>query len=338
MKQVIALDHLNQIVDKALENLSIDKLERDIIRNVLLYAEARGSSQGLIKIKERTILPDTDSQDMQVDIKMPSIARVDGGGHTGMYVMHNATEVAKECVQSTGIALVSTHNTRSSTGAIGYYASQLAHSGFIAMVLAGSPKVMALEGGIDPVFGTNPIAIAIPTESDPLVLDMATAATTWFAVINARDNKQNLSDNTALDANGHPTINPADAMKGALKTFGGAKGSGLALMFEFLTSVLGNASLYGDTEDNRSNTIIAIDPGAIDSGFKKRASVLIDRLKSSRPVHEDNADDTGIEGGSIRLPGELSSARAAQCHASNSISLDSALLTHLLELADQNRN
>lgn len=64
-KQLVALDHLNLVVDKALMNLSIDRQERDIIRQVLMYAEMRGSSQGLIKIRERTILPDKNCTDLQ---------------------------------------------------------------------------------------------------------------------------------------------------------------------------------------------------------------------------------------------------------------------------------
>ena len=332
MQEVVRLEHLNNVVDKALENLGLVTEERDIVRQVLMYAELRGSSQGLIKIREQTVLPDKNCCEVTIENKTSSIARINGGGHTGMYVLHKAVTAAADLVQKSGIALVSTHNTRSSTGSIGFYASQLAASGYIAIVLAGSPKVMAVEGGIDPVLGTNPIAIAIPTTNEPLVLDMATAATTWFAVINAKDNNQKLPEGSAFDANGNPTINPEEAMKGALRTFGGAKGSGLALMFEFLTAVLGDASLHGDAPDNRSNTIIAIDPDVIDSGFKNRASNFIDRLKTTRPVDQESAES------SIRLPGEQSTARAIRCIEENAIKIDSALYQHLLTLAQQDTN
>lgn len=326
MQSIVELEKLNHVVDNALNNLGLSKPERDIVRQVLMYAELRGSSQGLIKIKERTVQPDEDCTDIKIENKAASIARVDGGGHTGMYVLNTATTVAKELVEQSGLALVSTHNTRSSTGSIGYYAEQLAASGYIAMVLAGSPKVMCIEGGIDPVFGTNPIAIAIPTNNAPLVLDMATAATTWFAVINARDNKESLPNGAAVDSTGNPTVNPIEAMNGALRTFGGAKGSGLALMFEFLTGVLGNASLLDDEKDNRSNTVIAIDPEAIESDFRNRTSDFIERLKATR--RQDKASDD-----LIRLPGEQSNARAEKCLAENKITLDSALYQHLVALA-----
>ena len=232
-----------------------------------MYAELRGSTQGLVKIKERTILPDKQCTAIEVENKSLCIATINGGGHTGMQVLNKAANVALDLVKTAGIALVSTHNTRSSTGAISYYANELATQGYIAIVLAGSPKVTAIEGGTEPVFGTNPVAIAIPTEHDPLVFDMATSAMTWFAVINARDNNHVLPEGIAYDQHGLPTTDPLAAMQGALKTFAGAKGSGLALMFEILTGVLGNGSIAGDDKDNRSNTVIAIDPSVIDSGF-----------------------------------------------------------------------
>ena len=332
MKEEVRLDHLNEVVGNALDNLGLDIAERDTVRQVLMYAQLRGSSQGLVKIKERTVLPDKNCTEITVEQKTSSITRINGGGHTGMYVLHNAATVAVDLVQHAGIALVSTHNTRSSTGSIGFYANRIAASGYIAMVLAGSPKVMAMEGGIDPVFGTNPVAIAIPANNEPLVLDMATADTTWFAVINARDNNQTLAPGAAIDADGKPTINPVEAMQGALRTFGGAKGSGLALMFEFLTAVLGNASTLGDAHDNRSNTIIAIDPSAIDGDFKNRASDFIAGLKQTRPV-----DNAGTEA-SIRLPGEQSNARAARCIDENKVVIDSALYRYLLELAQVTGN
>ena len=66
-----------------------------------------------------------------------------------MLVLQKAAEQAVEFTRESGLALITTNNTRSSTGAIGFYARQLADNGFIGLVLAGSPKVMAVSGGID---------------------------------------------------------------------------------------------------------------------------------------------------------------------------------------------
>ena len=46
---------------------------------------------------------------------------------------------------------------------------------------------MTPHGAFEPIFGTNPLAIGIPTsesEGDPsLILDMATSAEAWFGLV-----------------------------------------------------------------------------------------------------------------------------------------------------------
>lgn len=287
-----------------------------------MYAQKRGSSQGLAKIKERSILPDNDCQPIVVDKRSVNIAHLNGGGNVGMLVLQKAAEQAIALTQHAGLSLVTTNNTRSSTGAIGFYARQLADNGFVGLVLAGSPKVMAVSGGIDPVMGTNPIAIAMPTSTGPLVLDMATAATTWFALLNARDQKQPIADNVAVDSNGTATTDPAKAIAGALRTFGGNKGSGLALMFEMLTGPLTNAAIAGEDTDNRGNLIIGIDPHVVlaDDSFIPRVDKLVETIRNGRQP-------------SIRLPGDNSEALALECEESNSITLDRSIYQHVCELA-----
>ena len=72
---------------------------------------------------------------------------------------------------------------------------------------------------------------------------------------------------------------------------------------------------------------MVIDPEAIDSSFKSRATDLIARLKATRPVDRES------EGSTVRLPGEQSSARAKRCMDKNEIEIDAALYQHLVQLA-----
>jgi len=288
-----------------------------------MYAQKRGSSQGLAKIRERTVLPDIDCGSIATEQRSVNIAHIDGSGNVGMLVLQKAAERAIAITRTAGLALITTHNTRSSTGAIGFYARQLAEQGYIGLVIAGSPKVMAVAGGVDPVLGTNPIAIAIPTGSGPLVLDMATAATTWFALLQARDHQQPIPDNVAVDCHGDATTNPHEAIAGALRTFGGNKGSGLALMFEILTGPLSRAAIAGEQADNRGNLIIGIDPAVVlmDDSFIPRVDELLEKIRNDRQS-------------SIRLPGERSDALAQQCEKTNSITLDKELYQYVCTLAE----
>ena len=330
MNITVALDQLYTTVTDALLKMDLDPDEATVVCDVLMYAQKRDSTQGLIKITEKTILPDADCTPIATIERSSAIANIDGGGHTGMFVLNHAALTAIKLVKNCGIALVNTCNTRSSTGSIGFYARQIAEGGYIALVMAGSPKVMAIQGGIDPVLGTNPIAIAIPTCNEPLVLDMATAATTWFSIIEARNHNQTLAQGVAIDENGRATIDPVKAMSGALRTIAGAKGSGLALMFEALTAPLAGASIVGDPKDNRANTIIAIDPTVVlgNDNYKDSVELLIKRLTESRTVPGTDA---------IRLPGVSSNALAKKCEQNNLITLDQDLYQQICKIATDSK-
>lgn len=69
------------------------------------------------------------------------------------------------------------------------YFIQLGRAGLVGIVLAQSPELVAPAGGTKPVFGTNPICVAVPgPEEGPLVLDMATASITLFGLVTAKAN------------------------------------------------------------------------------------------------------------------------------------------------------
>ena len=132
----IPLEQLSETVAGALFALGLRDDTLATVHAVLMYAQKRGSSQGLAKIRERTILPDTDCQAIVTDMRSVNIAHLNGGGNVGMLVLQKATEQAIELTRQSGLALVTTNNTRSSTGAIGFYARQLAENGYIGLVLA----------------------------------------------------------------------------------------------------------------------------------------------------------------------------------------------------------
>jgi L-2-hydroxycarboxylate dehydrogenase (NAD+) len=143
-------------------------------------------------------------------------------------------------------------------------------------VLAQSPELVAPAGGTKPVFGTNPICVAIPGPDDgPLILDMATAAITFFGLITSKANRRPLPVGCAVGPDGNMTTDPDEALKGALLAFGGHKGSGLSLIVELLGGVLPGGAFPGDTVDkkqakNWGNLVIAFDP-----------SILMDRCRGS---------------------------------------------------------
>ena len=62
-----------------------------------------------------------------------------------------------------------------------YHTERIARAGYIGIALSQSPEMVAPHGASEPIFGTNPIAISIPTGEgrDPITFDMATSAMAW---------------------------------------------------------------------------------------------------------------------------------------------------------------
>ncbi|MEM7396518.1 MAG: Ldh family oxidoreductase, partial [Verrucomicrobiota bacterium] len=312
---------LSQLAKRALSKLGLEGDQLDQVHDVLLYAELRGRSQGLQKIIERTVTPSPEAGTIAIVRAEGATMRIDGAQNPGMVVSTYASDQAVALARNHGVGLAGTFNTSSSTGAIGFYAERIAGEGMIGLVMAGSPKVMAMAGGIDPVFGTNPIAIAVPTPGKPVALDMATAATAWFDLITASRRGESIAKGLAFDCDGEPTSDPDAAMAGALTAFGGHKGAGLALMIEMLTGPLTGAGVVGDEDatSNRGMAIIAIKPSALveQAEFDDAVDRMCARIRSGRSRQ-------GSDG--ILLPGDSSRARFERCLETGKIDVETAVL------------
>jgi len=86
-----------------------------------------------------------------------------------------------------------------------------------------------------PLFGTNPLAFGFPTNEEPIIFDMATSPMTWTGLILAKDKGESIPEGIAIDSEGKPTTDPAEAIKGAMFPFDRSyKGSGLGMVVEIM--------------------------------------------------------------------------------------------------------
>ena len=328
----ISIEDLTDLGLRCLSAMGLDDDEQHIVNDVLMYAQLRGNSQGYIKIVEKSVLPGPDKSEMRVEQRTKAIAHITANDNIGMVVFHHATSLAIDACRDCGLSLVTSCGSNSSSGAMGYYAEKIANAGFIGICMAGSPKVLALHGSSKAAMGTNPIAVAAPASGEPLVIDMATAAMSYFEVIRRSRDGEDLPQGIASGPDGLPTVSAQAALKGALHTFGGAKGSALALAVEILTGPLCGAAMLGDEADGRGHFILAIDPASVgacvesgvDQNFEQRMQTLRQRMLGQL---------TG-EHGTGHLPGMRSHAVAEAHRKAGCLSVSNRLLQQLEAIAE----
>jgi (2R)-3-sulfolactate dehydrogenase (NADP+) len=196
-------------------------------------------------------------------------------------------------------------------GALSVQVDRIARAGFIGLMMANTPKAIAPWGGAMPVYGTNPIAFAVPRENaDPLVIDLSLSQVARGKVMHAKKTGATIPEGWALDASGQPTTDPEAALNGSMLPIGGAKGTALALMVEILSAVMTSARFSAEASSffaadgpppGVGQFLLAIKPASPQDDFATRLQDLLTRV----------AAEAGT-----RLPGDrrLSQLYRAQAH------------------------
>jgi (2R)-3-sulfolactate dehydrogenase (NADP+) len=209
-----------------------------------------------------------------------------------------ACETLPAILRVTGIASACIYNSHH-LGQAGAHAERLADAGLVAMIFSNSPKAINFWGGREPMMGTNPIAFAAPrANAAPLVIDLALSKVARGKILAAKNAGEKIPESWALNADGKPTDDPAEAMEGSMLPIGDAKGAALVLMVELLAAALTGsnfgyeASSFFEADGDSpgiGHTIIVFDPAMSSGGrFAERMDNVVAAIE-----HTDGA----------RLPG-----------------------------------
>lgn len=204
-----------------------------------------------------------------------------------------------------GIAAAAIHRSHHA-GVLALTVERLAEQGLMALMFANAPASMAPWGGKRALFGTNPIAFALPVpQQEPIVIDLALSKVARGKVMEAQQKGAPIPDDWALDPDGAPTTDANLALKGTMAPAGGAKGAALALMVEVLSASLTGAnysfeasSLFDDkgAPPALGHFIIAIDPQAsAGSRVESRIALLAEEM-----IREEGVRLPGRRGQSLR--------------------------------------
>lgn len=294
----VAISELRRLVNKALSNQGYLPDEIKIISEILMYAQLRGNNQGVVKLIGSGIPKRKGGKPPKIIKEIPVSALFNGRKTHAMLVMDLMTNTAIEKARKSGVGITGNFNTSESTGALGYYVKKIADKGLIGIAYASAPfQTTAPYGSTEAYFCTNPMAFGIPTENDPILLDMSTSAMAYYGLIEAKTAKRKVSKDIGYDNKGKVTTDPAKIMSGAIRAFGGHKGSGLALIVQIFAGALVRADSFDNKSDNAGNLVMAIDPKILTPRkmFTKEVSSIVKRTKSARK-------EKGVE--EILVPGE----------------------------------
>lgn len=174
-----------------------------------------------------------------VEREGPGWALVNGAHALGQVACDFAIHLAMAKARQVGIAYVGVRDC-GHIGAAGYFVSQAARQGMIAMVTGNDIPSVAAPGSRVAVLGSNPIAYGVPMgEGDPILLDMATAAVAGGKVYAAQQRGEAIPPTWLIGPDGKPTsdvqLYPQQA---SLAPMAGHKGYGFGLWCEILSAVL----------------------------------------------------------------------------------------------------
>jgi L-2-hydroxycarboxylate dehydrogenase (NAD+) len=177
-------------------------------------------------------------------------ARVDGQNGFGLANAHWSMELAIKKALEAGVGFVTLSHSNH-FGAASYYARQALPHNLIGIAMTNAGGLVIPPFAREPLIGTNPLAIAVPSGEDkPFVLDMACSTVAWGKVEIAQREEKLIPLGWAVDAEGDPTQDPFAARYllplGSERATGSQKGYGLAMFVEILCGPLSGAALGFD--------------------------------------------------------------------------------------------
>ncbi|CAN7359369.1 Ldh family oxidoreductase [Bosea sp. LjRoot9] len=307
MKHGFPIEDVVRCVGEILEARGCSQAVADVIARNCVAAERDGNiSHGLFRLPGYLSNLDagwTDGRAVPlIEEAASAFLRVNARNGFAQPALLAVSGPLRERARRHGIAVAAIRNSHH-LASLSLDVEPFADAGFVAISCVNSMAVVVPHGARKAVFGTNPIAFAVPRDgAAPIVVDLATSAMAHGEVKIAKREGRTLPAGVGVDRAGEPTTDPDEVLSGgALVPFGGHKGSALAMMVELLCAALvgGHFSIEmelskhpGAHTPNTGQTVILIDPraGADPANrYELRVDELVQHLR---------------EAGQERLPGD----------------------------------
>ena len=235
----------------------------------------------------------------------------DGRTLPGVWLTTKAVDLAVERVATYGVATVVIRRSHH-IGCLAAFLQRATDRGLMITIACSDPAVASVApfGGRKAVFTPDPFAVGIPTDGDPIWIDISASITTNGLAGRLKREGKRFPGAWALDAAGVATDDPAvifDDPPGTLLPTGGIdhghKGYGLALMVEALTQGLGGFGRSKAPSGWGASVYVQVtDPAAFggSQAFCHETGWLAKTCRETPPI-------PGVE--AVRLPGQQGLAR-----------------------------
>jgi uncharacterized oxidoreductase len=335
----VQADRLTTIARALLRAAGATPEEADAVATGCINANLAGhDSHGIIavptyieRIKAGHIVP---GAKWTIVRESPATTVIDGNWGFGFHVNARAMQLTIDKAKQTDVAAV-TVLRQSHVGRLAAYPLMAIKEDMIGIATADSgrsTKVVAPFGGREARLGTNPIAIAVPSDLDgPFCLDMATSAVAAGKVALAAARGEQIPKGWIVDDSGKQSTDPTRLRRGgALLPLGGTegyKGSGLAAMVEVLCGLLTGLG-FGVEPSGRHNdgcfmAVFRVEAFRPLKDFKREVAEFAAYLKATPPSE-------GSPG--VFYPGEVEYLRERQRRQSG-IDVENATWDKLRALA-----
>ncbi len=257
----------------------------------------------------------------------------DGQRLPGAWLISRAIDTALARIEQHGVVTLVIANSHH-TGALAVYLPRLTERGLLVQLVCSSPAARGVApfGGTEPLFSPNPIAAGIPTQGDPILLDISSSITTLNSARQLVARGERFPGPWAMDADGQPSDDPNVVVSGggSLLPVGGFdhghKGYGMALLVEALTQGLSGQGRADQPQFSTVNIFLQVtDPAAFAGldAFTRQSQWLVDACHANKPLPQRPR---------VRLPGEQAMQRQRQA-AANGVPVKAAVMAALRPLA-----
>lgn len=280
---------LHDLTLRALTRQGVTENDARIMAAHLMHNQLCGkASHGLVRVKwiadgiRKKGLP---SGPPTLALDLPSMAIVDGQNGIGLVACEVATKTALEKARRQGISFAGARNYHTTSGSMHYYNRMVLQAGMVGIMGANSLSMVCHPQGHDPVQGTNPISIAIPSESNGFLHDVTTSEVSYGAILLRKKSGLPMQNGWMIDADGNPSTDPKDAYDGAMLPLSGFKGYGIGLAIELLAGPLIGAKGGRDAVPGSDGFFcIVINPALLrdNRDFLREVQAVIDEIKASR--------------------------------------------------------